>query len=268
MPPPPKRENLWINLILNVVLPSLLLTKGATWFGWTPPAVLITALTLPLVYGVYDFITRKKVNLFSIIGFVSVLITGAVGLFENIPTEWIAIKEAAVPLLFALAIWVSSFTKKPLIRSLLFSPELFDVALIESSLDAKGTRADFDRIIVSCTGWVVGSFLLSAVLNYILAAWLVTSPSGTEAFNAEVGKMTALSWPVIALPTTAVMMVALIKLMKGIESTTGHVLDEVLHPEVRAKMEAKAKSAERGVPDAEAPDPETDGDSQASRIDS
>jgi hypothetical protein len=236
-----KRENLWVNLILNVVLPSLLLTKGASWFGWSPPAVLITALSLPLIYGIYDFFTRKKVNMFSIIGFVSVLITGAVGLFENIDTRWIAIKEAAVPLLFAIAIWISSFTKKPLIRSLLFSPELFDVSLIESSLEEKGTRNEFDRIIRSCTGWVIGSFLLSTILNYVLAAWLVTSPSGTEAFNQEVGKMTALSWPVIALPTTAVMMVALVKLMKGIESTTGHVLDDVLHPEVRAKMEAKEK---------------------------
>lgn len=238
----PKRENLWVNLILNVILPSLLLTRGAKWFGWSPPSVLITALSLPLIYGIYDFITRKKINLFSIIGFVSVLITGAVGLFENIPTRWIAIKEAAVPLLFALAIWISSFTKKPLIRSLLFSPEMFDVTLIETSLEEKGTREEFDRIITSCTGWVIGSFLLSTVLNYVLAAWLVTSPSGTEAFNEEVGKMTALSWPVIAVPTTAVMMVALVKLMKGIESTTGHVLDDVLHPEVRAKMEAKDKA--------------------------
>lgn len=236
---PAKRENLWINLVLNVVLPSIILTKGGGWFGWTPPVVLIVALTMPLAYGIYDFFTRDKVNLFSVIGFISVLITGVVGLFENIPTRWIAIKEATVPLLFALAVWISSFGKKPLIRSLLFSPELFDVELIESSLEEKGTRKEFDQIISSCSGWVIGSFLLSSVLNYALAAWLVNSPSGTEAFNAEVGKMTALSWPVIALPTTGVMMVALMKLMKGIEKTTGHVLDEVLHPEVRQKMEER-----------------------------
>jgi hypothetical protein len=239
MTTPPKRENLWVNLLLNVVLPSLILTKGAEWFRWAPPVVLVTALSLPLVYGLYDFFTRRKVNMFSIIGFVSVLITGAVGLIDNIPTRLIAIKEAAVPLLFALAILASSFTRKPLLRSLLFSPEIFDVQLIEASLDERGTRDDFESTIKSCTGWVVGSFFLSSILNYVLAAWIVNSPSGTEAFNAEVGRMTALSWPVIALPSTAVMMVALVKLMKGIESTTGHPLDDVLHPEVRQKMEAK-----------------------------
>lgn len=243
--PAQKRENIWINLILNVVLPSLLLTQGGKRLHLDPAPVLIMALSLPLIYGIYDFVTRKKVNMFSIIGFVSVLITGAVGLFENIDTQWIAVKEAAVPLLFAVAIYASSFTKKPLIRSLLFSPELFDVDLIEQSLNEQGTRDDFEKVISSCTIWVVGSFLLSAVLNYSLAEWLVKSPSGTDAFNAEIGKMTALSWPVIALPTTGVMMVALVKLMRGIETATGHNLDDVLHPEVREKMAAKDAALEK-----------------------
>lgn len=244
--PAQKRENLWINLILNVVLPSLLLTKGGEWFQLPPEQVLVLALGFPICYGIFDFITRRKVNFFSIIGFISVLITGTIGLIENVPTRWIAIKEAAVPLLFGSAILISSKTKKPLIRTILFSKELFDVERIETSLEEKGTREELEQVISSCTWWVVGSFLLSAVLNYALAEWLVNSPSGTEAFNAEIGKMTALSWPVIALPTTVVMMVALMKLMKGIEATTGHPLDDVLHPEVRAKMAAKeAKLAAR-----------------------
>jgi hypothetical protein len=250
-----KRENVWINLILNVVLPSLLLTKGGQWFQRPPEQILVFALGFPVAYGIYDFITRKKVNVFSIIGFVSVLITGTIGLIENVPTRWISIKEAAVPLLFGLAILISAKTKKPLIRTLLFSRELFDVDLIEQSLEEKGTRSDFEAVIASCTWWVIGSFLLSAVLNYLLAEFLVSSPSGTEAFNQEIGRMTALSWPVIALPTTVVMMVALVKLMKGIEHTTGHVLDDVLHHEVREKLAAKeaklqAKAAAAGKPEA------------------
>jgi hypothetical protein len=234
-----KRENIWLNIVLNVILPSLLLTKGAKWLALPPTPILITALSLPLIYGVYDYFARRKINIFSVIGFVSVLITGVIGLIEDIPTRWIAVKEAAVPFLFGLAIYISSFTKKPLIRALLFSKELFDVDLVEQSLEEKGTRAQFEKVISSCTLWVVASFMLSTVLNYILASWLVNSNSGTEAFNNEIGKMTALSWPVIVLPTTAVMMVALFKLMKGIETATGHELDEVLHPDVREKMAAK-----------------------------
>jgi hypothetical protein len=134
---------------------------------------------------------------------------------------------------------ISAFTPRPLIRGLLFTPELFDVERVEAALDARGSRPAFNRVIAACTGWVAASFLLSAVLNYLLARWLVRSPSGTEAFNAEIGRMTFLSWPVIALPTTLVMMVALMKLMKGIEIHTGHVLDEVLHPDLRGKLAEK-----------------------------
>jgi len=240
-----KRENIWLNLILNVLLPSVLLTKGDGWFGLDPAPLLVTAISFPVCYGIYDYFRRDKVNLFSVIGFVSILITGVIGLFENIPTRWIAVKEAAVPFLFGLVIFFSSFTKKPLIRALLFSREMFDVDRIESSLEERGTRETFDRVIRSCTGWVIASFALSTVLNFILATWLVNSPSGTPEFNQEVGRMTALSWPVIVLPTTGVMMVALFKLIKGIETSTGMELDDVLHPDMRKKLEEKEAAHKR-----------------------
>lgn len=241
----PKRENIWVNIILNVALPSILLTKGGKWFNLDPAPILVIALLFPVAYGIYDFMTRKKVNLFSVIGFVSVLITGAIGLIENVPTKWYAIKEAAVPLLFGLAILISTKTKKPLVRSLLYSPEMFDVPLIEQSIDEKGTREPFEKTILVVTWWLIGSFILSAILNYALASYLVTSPSGTEAWNEEVGKMTAWSWPVIAIPSTGVMMVALMKLVKGIEACTGHSMEEIMHPDMREKLDEKdAKETE------------------------
>ena len=67
------------------------------------------------------------------------------------------------------------------------------------------------------------------MLNFVLARWIVVSPSGTDAFNAEVSKMMAWSWVVIAVPSIAIMMVALFKLMGGIKSMTGLELEQVLH---------------------------------------
>ena len=52
-------------------------------------------------------------------------------------------------------------------------------------------------------GWV---FFLSSLLNYLLAVIILTAEPGTVAFNEQLGKMTALSFPVIALPATAVLM--------------------------------------------------------------
>lgn len=243
-----KRENLWVNLTLNVILPSILLTKGSDWFG-TPPdgetagrlvlppsVVLIVALAFPVGYGIYDYFRRDKINLFSVIGFVSISITGVIGLIR-IPSGWIAIKEAAVPLLFGLVVLATAKSKKPFVHRLLYSPEMFDVDLIEASLDEKNTRATFNRVMLSCTYWIVGSFVLSAVLNYGLASFIVTAESGTEAFNRQIGRMTALGWVVIVIPSMAVMMVALFKLVKGIETCTGHELDEVLHPDLCKKVD-------------------------------
>lgn len=236
---PPKRENLWSNLALNVILPSVLLTKGADWFRLPPAGVLILSLAFPVGYGIYDYIRRDKVNLFSIIGFVSVLITGVIGLIR-IPSEWVAVKEAAVPLLFGLIILATSKSKTPFVHRILFSPELFDVTRIESALDEKNTRRPFNRVMLTCTYWIAASFVISALLNYVLAAWIVTAESGTEEFNRQIGRMTALSWPVIVIPSMGMMMVALLKLIKGIETHTGLVLEDVLHPDLREKHAPKS----------------------------
>lgn len=231
---PPKRENIWLNLALNVILPSVLLSKGADWFPLPPSAVLVLSLAFPIGYGLYDYVRRDKVNLFSVIGFVSILITGVIGLIR-IPSQWIAVKEAAVPLLFGLVILATSKSKKPFVNRILFSPELFDVEQIERSLEEKNTRGNFDAVMLTCTYWIAASFVVSAFLNYGLASWIVTAESGTEEFNRQIGRMTALSWPVIVLPSMGMMMVALVKLIKGIETHTGHMLEDVLHPDLREK---------------------------------
>lgn len=54
---------------------------------------------------------------------------------------------------------------------------------------------------------IIASFALSTILNYVLASKIVTSPAGTEEFNQEVGRLTGLSYPVIAIPATLIMIV-------------------------------------------------------------
>ena len=70
--------------------------------------------------------------------------------------------------------------------------------------------------------------MLSSILNYILAKILLVSAPGTEAFNAELGKMNALSFPVIAVPATIIMMLALFYLFKRIKALTHLELEDIL----------------------------------------
>ena len=127
----------------------------------------------------------------------------------KIDKDWIAIKEAAIPALFAIATMVSLWTPFPLIRTFLYNPEIFDVPKIEAALVEKKNESNFDKLIKRCTMYLVASFVLSAILNYVLAKYLIRSETGTEAFNQELGKLTFWSWPVITVPSMAVMMYAL-----------------------------------------------------------
>jgi hypothetical protein len=60
-----------------------------------------------------------------------------------------------------------------------------------------------------------------------LAKVLLVSPPGSAEYSAELGKMTGLSFPVIALPCTLVMLCALFYLVKRIEKLTALSFDDI-----------------------------------------
>ena len=224
-----------MNLGFNLLLPIVLLSKGERWLGgYLAPffdnvavGVLLIAIAFPVGYFIYDFFKRAKYNVFSVLGLISVLLTGGIGILE-IPTAWFAVKEAGIPLLLGLAVVISLKTPYPLIRTLLYNPEIIHVDKVQAGLKAHQAEAAFERLLVRCTWLLAASFLLSSVLNYFLARWIVVSPSGTEAFNAEVSKMMAWSWPVIAVPSMVIMITALMQLLRGIKTMTGLELEDVL----------------------------------------
>jgi hypothetical protein len=75
---------------------------------------------------------------------------------------------------------------------------------------------------------LAGTFFFSAVANYLLARWVVQSPAGSEAFNQELGRLTLLSYPVIALPSMAMMIALMFWLAREAKSLTGLELNEML----------------------------------------
>ena len=77
--------------------------------------------------------------------------------------------------------------------------------------------------------YLLGSiFLFSATMNYILAKWIVTSAAGSAAFNEELGRLTLLSYPVIAIPSMLAMMAIFYYLWRTIHGMTGLALEEIL----------------------------------------
>jgi hypothetical protein len=57
---------------------------------------------------------------------------------------------------------------------------------------------------------------------------ILKSPAGTPEFNQELGKMVALSYPVIMVPSMIVLVLSLIFLIRGLTRMTGHSYKDLL----------------------------------------
>lgn len=240
---PPKQENPMISIMLNVVIPVIILTQLSKRELLSPVWVLVCALILPVGYGLHTAIKERRADFISIIGIVSVLLTGVFGILK-LPPIWLAVKEAAVPLLIGIAIVVSLWTPCPLIKKILMSEKLFNVDLLHAKLRETGNEPTFEKRLVGLTWGLASSFFLSAVLNFVLAKMIVTTDPAVDmaAYNVEIGKMTGLSYVVIMIPSMAVMIAVLVALIKTLTHLTGLHMDDLLADHLQEKEKAKAAS--------------------------
>ena len=119
---------------------------------------LLVALAFPVTYGLYDFIRRRNLNFVSGLGFIGILLTGGVGLLK-LDVQWIAIKEAGIPLIIGAVIVGSLRTRFQLVRKLL--GQMIKLDEVEAALQEKGTVEAFEKRLVRSTYIVGASFLLS-----------------------------------------------------------------------------------------------------------
>jgi hypothetical protein len=229
-----KNPNALLNLIVNIAFPAIILNKFSAPDKLGPVVALLIALSLPVLYGAWEFFTTRHHNFISILGFVSILLTGGLGLLQ-VDGFWFAAKEASIPGLIALVTLGSMKTSKPLVKLILYNDRVINIPAVESALEAKGTRAGFSKLMVKTTLVLAVSFVLSAILNFVLAIWILKSPAGTPEFNADLGRMTALSYPVIVLPSLIVMMVAVWMLIRGLRTLTGLEMEQILSEQSQGK---------------------------------
>lgn len=225
--PAAPKPNPLLEIGITIILPAVVLMQlsGAERLG--PVKALILALAFPVGWGIWEGVKRRKLNWLAVLGVVSTLLTGGIGLLKLDP-QWLAVKEAAVPGLIGLVVLGSLWTKTPLIRVLVFNPTLFDVERVHAALEARKNTVPFELRLRTGTLLLAGTFFFSAVANYLLARWVVSSPAGTEAFNQELGRLTLLSYPVIALPSMAMMIALMFWLARGAKTLTGLELGEMM----------------------------------------
>ncbi|MEW5891599.1 MAG: VC0807 family protein [Pseudomonadota bacterium] len=216
-----------LEIAVTLLIPSLILMQLSKPEHLGAAGALVLALALPIGWGLRELARSRRFSLFAGLGIVSLLLTGGIGLLE-LDARWLALKEAAIPAVLGLVVAGSAFTRMPLVRVLLYTPLLLDTARIDAALAERGNLGAFEARLRIATWLLAGTFAFSAAMNYLLARWIVVSPAGSAAFNEELGRLTLLSYPMIALPATLMMLALLYYLALGVKRLAGLSLGDAL----------------------------------------
>ncbi len=224
----PQNSHLFLELIICVILPTVILKYLSPDDRLGPVLALIVGLSFPLLFGLRQFWTERKFGFIPALGFISILLTSSIGLLELDP-KYIAIKEAAIPLIIGVGTIISLKTPYPLVKTFIYNDKILQIDKVDAALAERNNQGPFDYALKIATYILASSFVLSAILNYALAKYIVTSPAGTAAFNDELGTMNLLSYPVITIPCVIVMVYAMMYLFKQIKKLTGLDFEEIIH---------------------------------------
>ena len=224
---PQKKTGLLGNLAFNIIIPVLVLTNLSSDEYLGPAWSIVAALIFPIGFGIWDLKQTAKINPFSVLGIVSVFLTGGISLLE-LPAEYIAIKEAMIPAIIGIAVLITQRTSKPLLKVFVLSEQIINWQNLNQSLASSGTSKLFEKKMAISSYIVAASFFLSAVLNYVLAKVILVSAPGTSEYTEELGRMTALSYPVIVIPSMLMLMAALWYIFSQIKKLTGEELENFL----------------------------------------
>jgi hypothetical protein len=243
----PPQENPLANILVNVLIPVLVLSylskEGDRPWHIGPAKAMIIALALPVGYGIWFFLKTKRANPFSFLGLISVLLTGTLTLYlwnkdgTIKPNAHIlfGLKEASIPLVLGLAILASHWTPSPLLRLFLYSDSMFDIPKIEKTVAERGVEDSYRKLLFGSTVLFSSSFLVSTVLNFLLALYFLggldhTALDARERYNAQVAKLTGWSFAVIGVPILLFLMFTLWRLLTGLRRLTGLDNEHLLHP--------------------------------------
>ena len=230
MTTPAKQPHPLLDLLLTVILPSAALEWLSEPARLGPFWALVVASLLPVGFGVYCWVTRSGLNVLSIFGLVAVVVTGGLGLLK-LDAFWFGVKEISVPVLIGIAFPASHALGKPIIRSLIFAPNLFNERVLRDSLDTPEKESAFEAQLRKASWGMGASMILSAAINFALAMWLLNGKEpGSEAFVKGIGTLNWAGTLIIGAPLLLAMMVVMVAFMRGVYQLTGLRKDDLMGP--------------------------------------
>ena len=217
-------ESPLVGVFASIIIPSLILIHASQFFG--PKVTLLVALAFPISYTLGVKLRAKRWDLIGGLGFVSILLTGGIGLLEADPI-WIAIKEAGVPLVLGVAVLLS-MRQNSLLKAMVLNDAVIDHELIERKASEHKKRKELDEMFRLGSYVLAGALFLGAALNFILARLIVTSDPSTPEFTQELGRLAALSVPGLVVPVMVVLTFLIIYLFRRLSQITGLSLEELI----------------------------------------
>lgn len=174
-----------LSFLINIAIPVMvLLTLSAEDRLGAMPALLV-AVGIPLVWGAFNFIRTRRLEPSAVLGFLSVLATGVIAVFE-MNTRLIAVKEAVIPFGFAVVLLYSNTTRFPISTLLADTVQRRD--RVRKSVESQGKQREY-RVHLIKTGTIWATIMmLSGTIKFALGIWIMQSPAGTQAFNHELAR--------------------------------------------------------------------------------
>ncbi len=244
-----EKGNPILSFLLNFIIPIFFLTKYSLFCdlvnfdglifpfklgvarNQVAANALVLSLSFPVGYFIVNWIIHKRTSVVAMAGIVGVLLTGVVGLFE-LSSQWLAIKDAAIPLVLGLLILLTLKMNPPLLVRMVCNDKLMDIYKVSAALDNNGNGERFKRLFKVTTWLFFLSFLFSAITHYILAVIVLVDPMPT---NEQIAELMYLKYPYCVLPFAVCIIFIVLYFFKKMTRLTGLTMDEIFPPELDNK---------------------------------
>ena len=140
------QENPFADIIINVLVPVLVLSylskEDDQLWHVGPMWAMFVALAIPIGYGLWHYFKYRRMNVFSLVGLFSVVLTGAITLYlwsggasvRKNAALLFGIKEAVQPLVLGSLLLITHKMSKPLFNVFVYNDAIFDLSKIDACL--------------------------------------------------------------------------------------------------------------------------------------
>jgi hypothetical protein len=208
---------------ITIGAPTAVLWGLSDRLGAAP--ALMLALAFPVGWILWKAVQTRKIDKFALVVLFGLSVTGGVGLL-HLDARWVAAKELLIPGLFATAMVGSVAAGAPALGPIL--DQLLDRDATQAALKEAHAEAGWASALVGATLQLAAILVLSGIAQAILTWWMLDAPPGSEEFNADLGRTNTIGFIAVTLPTLALSVLPLQRLLDRLEALTGVPLDKLM----------------------------------------